>query len=363
MTTEVNSVASRSGLARIALFPPDLQPCSIDLSDNTNLWGAPPIAERIVHEDATRSLARYPEPYSESLKDALSKYVGVDPAQIVIGCGSDDVLDSSIRAFGEPGERIALPDPTFSMLPFFARANGLEISFVTLTADYDMDVEKTLALDAKIVYVCSPGNPTGNIVPRATIEAIVAGTKGLVIIDEAYFEFSGATSVDLTKQSDRVVIVRTMSKAFGLAGLRVGYGIASPSVVTEIEKSRGPFKVSGTSERAAVAAVLHDMPWIQAKAKEAVENRIRFVAALGDMGLDSIPSNANYVMVPLTGAEQFASAMRAHDIALKAFTNLPAATGSTLAATNGDALRITIGPWPIMAKVIDAMKAVLAQRV
>jgi len=197
MTTDTSSIASRSGLAQIELYPPDLKPCSMDLSDNTNLWGAPPNAERIIREGAMRSPARYPEPYSESLKDALSGYVGVDPSHIVVGCGSDDVLDSSIRAFGEPGERIALPDPTFSMLPFFARANGLEISFVTLTADYDMDVERTLALDAKITYICSPGNPTGTVIPRKTIEAIVAGTHGLVIIDEAYFEFCGETSTNV----------------------------------------------------------------------------------------------------------------------------------------------------------------------
>ncbi|HEY4217885.1 MAG TPA: histidinol-phosphate transaminase [Gemmatimonadaceae bacterium] len=362
MTKEVSSVASRSGLSRIALFPPDLKPCSIDLSDNTNLWGAPPSAERVIREDATRSPARYPEPYSESLKDALSEYVGVDPSQIVVGCGSDDVLDSSIRAFGEPGERIVLPDPTFSMLPFFARANGLEISFVTLTADYDMDVERTLALDGKIVYVCSPGNPTGNVIPRKTIEAIVEGTRGLVIIDEAYFEFAGVTSVDLTKQCDRIVVVRTMSKALGLAGLRVGYGIAAPAVVTEIEKSRGPFKVSGTSERAAVAAVTKDVAWIQANAREAVECREKFAAALRDMGLGAIPSGSNFLCVPLLGAEQFADAMREHDIALKAFSKLPCAAGSTLAATGGDALRITMAPWPTMVKVLDAMKAVLAQR-
>jgi histidinol-phosphate aminotransferase len=366
MTTDTssiaNSVASRSGLAQIELYPPDLQPCSIDLSDNTNLWGAPPNAERVIREGAMRSPARYPEPYSESLKDALSGYVGVDPSYIVVGCGSDDVLDSSIRAFGEPGERIALPDPTFSMLPFFARANGLEISFVTLTADYDMDVERTLALDAKITYICSPGNPTGTVIPRKTIEAIVAGTHGLVIIDEAYFEFCGETSTDLAAQSDRIVIVRTLSKAFGLAGLRVGYGIASPSVVTEIEKSRGPFKVAGTSERAAVTAVTQDLPWIQARAREAVENKAKFVAALGTMGLSAIPSGSNFVLVPMRDAAGFAAALRGHDIAVKAFPRLPHAPGSTLAATQGDAVRITIGPWPVMERVIDAMRTVAAGR-
>jgi len=153
-----------------------------------------------------------------------------------------------------------------------------------------------------------------------------------------------------------------MSKAFGLAGLRVGYGIASPSVVTEIEKSRGPFKVSGTSERAAVAAVTHDLPWIQAKAKEAVENRTRFVAALDAMGLPSVPSGSNFVFVPMKDSDKFAAAVRKHDIALKAFTKLPYAPGSTLAATGGDALRIAMAPWPTMEKVIDAMRTELAKK-
>jgi histidinol-phosphate aminotransferase len=359
MTNDATLLAGRRGVTTIELFPNDPRPCSIDLTDNTNLWGAPPTAERIVRQDAGRSLARYPEPYSESLKAALAQYVGVDPSHIVIGCGSDDVLDSSIRGFAEPGDRIVLPNPTFSMLPFFASANALETIHVTLTADYDVDVEQTLAANAKITYLCSPNNPTANSLPRATLETIVDRARGLVIIDEAYAEFAGRTAVDLTERSDRVIVVRTLSKAFGLAGLRIGYGIASPAVITQVEKSRGPFKVSSTAERAAVAAVTNDLAWVKANAAEAVANRQRFVTELAQLGLTAILSDTNFVLVPLRDAARVATAVRDHDVALKPFSKLAHAPGSTLAATGGDALRITIAPWPMMEQALAALRAVL----
>ncbi len=349
-------LASRASYAGITLYAPDRRPCAIDLSDNTNLWGAPPGAQRVIAEAASPSLTRYPQLYAGTLKDALARYVGISPDHIVTGCGSDDVLDSAIRAFAEPGDRIALPDPSFAMIPIFAQMNALEPVLVPLTSEYDVNVDRMLAARAKIVYLCSPNNPTGAALARASIDAIVDRAPGLVIIDEAYAEFADANVLDLAARNDRVLITRTMSKAFGLAGLRIGYAIGSPRLVQEVEKSRGPYKVSGLAERAAVAALTDDIDWVRANAASAVRNRKRFAAELARIGSSALPSSANFVLVPVPSAVHVAAALRERGIAVRPFERLVAQSGTALASTGGDALRITVGPWELLDATLGALR-------
>ena len=354
------ALRTRASYEGLALYAPDRRPCAIDLSDNTNLWGMPPAAERAVREAATTAVTRYPEAYAQSLKGALARYAGVDPSSVVTGCGSDDVLDSAIRAFGEPGDRLVMPDPSFAMIPAFARMNALEPVLVPLTHEYDVDADAVIAARAAIVYLCSPNNPTGAPFARASMERIVAGTRGVVIIDEAYAEFAGSSLVDLAIRSDRVLVARTMSKAFGLAGLRIGYAIGHPALVAEVEKSRGPYKTNGLAERAAVAALGTDMAWVRGRIDAAVALRGELAAALRAMGLFPLPSRANFVLVPVHDAGTVAGALRDRGVAVRPFEGLRAPAGTPLAETGGCALRITVGPWPMLERALDALREVLA---
>src|SRR5205823_6597752 len=161
-----------------------------------------PSALAVLRGAAGESLSRYPEPWSEALREALARYAGVRSEQILVGCGSDDVIDAAFRAFGEPGSRVAHPDPTFSMVPVFARGN--------------------------------------------------------------------------------VLMVRTLSKAFGLAGLRVGWAVGAPALIEEVAKARGPYKVSAPAERAACAALSHDLDWMRRCVADAIASRDRLSAALGE---------------------------------------------------------------------------------
>ena len=356
-------VQARLSYAAIELYAPDRRPCAIDVSDNTNLWGAPPSVAPIFARSASGSVTRYPELYAGSLKAALAEYAGVGVEQVVTGCGSDDVLDSTLRAFAEPGDVVAMPDPSFAAIPIFARMNSLEPVLVPLTDTYDVDVERMLDSNARITYLCSPNNPTGTALSRAAIETIVDRARGLVIIDEAYAEFAGASVADLLPRSDRVLITRTMSKAFGLAGLRIGYAVGAPALVREVEKSRGPYKVNAIAERAAVSALRQDMAWVRANVQAAIENRARFTAALRELGLQALPSQANFVLVPVPKAMRIAGELRARGVAVRPFERLTAAEGTALAATGGDALRITIGPWDVLSTVLAALDEVLPCRV
>jgi len=351
MTTSSAADLQRPTYREISLYAPNREPCAIDLSDNTNLWGIPPEAGRAVREAAAAAVTRYPALYAAELKRALAEYAGAAPENVVTGCGSDDVLDSAMRAFGEPGDAVAYPDPGFAMIPIFARMNGLAPVAVPLTAAHDVDADAMLATGARLIYLCSPNNPTGTAVSRAAIERVVEGAPGVVLIDEAYAEFAGVSHLDLALRGTRAVVVRTMSKAFGLAGLRVGYAVGAPALVAEVEKSRGPYKVSAIAERAAVAALTRDGAWVREHVALAVALRERLTAELAAMGLRALPSAANFVLVPVAGAPAVAQAMRSRGVAVRPFAALPGV---------GDALRISIGPWAQLERCLEELGRALA---
>jgi histidinol dehydrogenase len=349
--------------AKTAAGPPtEVAPELCDLSDNTNLWGAPPAAVAALRD---AQAARYPTPYSGELKDALRRYVGVDAACIVTGCGSDDVLDATMRAFADPGDRIAYSVPTFSMIPALARVNGLrplEIPLRDENQAYDVDADRLVESGAKIIYVCSPNNPTGTGVSRSSLERLVHRAPGIVILDEAYAEFAPTSNADLVRLSGRLVVTRTLSKAFGLAGLRIGYGIAARETVEFIERARGPYRVNIAAERAAFAALANTpdaLGWVREHARLACENRDRFVAGLRQLGLAPLPSLTNFVLLPHANALELGRRLLLDGIIVRSLTNL----GRDLAPLNaaaGCALRIGVGPWNIMTRVLDSLAAGIA---
>lgn len=329
-----------------------------DLSDNTNRWGMPPAAARAIAEHGGQA-HRYPEAYADTLKRAIGRYTGGPPESVVTGCGSDDVLDAAIRACGDPGDHLAICDPTFVMLPQFARLNRMTPLPVSLTSSGDIDVAALLRTQARIIYVCSPNNPTGTVASRARVAALAESTPATVIVDEAYAEFTGESLLDLALTRPNVVVVRTMSKAFGLAGLRVGYAVASPRLAREIETSRGPYKVNALAVAAATAALDEDLDWVRTHAAIVRDLRSRFAAALRERGLTPLPSAANFVFVPVASADRIAATMRDADgVVVRAFTGLCPFSGE-LAASGGTALRITIGPWDELERALAALDRAL----
>lgn len=315
----------------------------IELGDNTSRWGAPPSAVRAMRDAAGAVLSGYPEMYSRTLKEALSGYVGVDPDMIVIGNGSDDILDSTFRGVAEPGDRLAMLEPTFVMVPIFAQLHRLVVDRVPLDERYGLPVEPLFASSPRIIYLCSPNNPTGTAIPRATIEAVVSRAPGVVLVDEAYFEFAGESAVSLVRDYPQLIVARTLSKAFGLAGLRVGYAIASPTMVRAIEQARGPYTVSAMSERAAAAAIDQDGGWVRENVSRSLASRDRLATALRERGIDVPPSATNFVFAPVANASRIAKAMRDRGVSVRPFAKIPQFCAA-LVASQGEALRITAGP-------------------
>lgn len=338
---------ARSDFADIPRFAPSPD-VEINLSENTNLWGTPPAATTALREGVAAGVADYPDMYADTLKRTIAQLERVGADCVVTGNGSDDIIDCAIRAFAAPGEKIAHPDPTFVMVPVFSRINSVVPVPVPLKHNYEMDCDALLATEARIIYLCSPNNPVPVSTPIEAIRKVIANAPGLVLLDEAYAEFGGETGLlHEAPALERVLVCRTVSKAYGLAGLRVGYATASPKIVETIEKSRGPFKVNTLAERAAVAALTRDREWVAAHVAEVVANRTRLDAELRSLGFAPLPSCTNFLLVPTPKAFEVAERLLTRSIAVRPFRNLPGI---------GDAFRITAGPWPLMERTLAALR-------
>lgn len=345
----------RPDLAGIPLYAPStLVGVTLDLRDNVNLWGAPPAALAAVRDAGTDAVRDYPRVSADALTTALGASLGVPAQSIVAGGGSDDVIDACLRSIAAPGATLAHADPSFSMVPTFARLNGIAPIGVPLREDGAMDVDALLATRADLIYVCSPNNPTGTVTPRDELLRLFDAAAGLVLLDEAYGEFTDAH--DLRAEAARrenVLVTRTFSKAWGLAGLRVGYGVGGASLVAAVTKTRGPYKVNALAERAAAAAVRHDEAWMRGVAQETRAERDRLAAALrGRGGVRVGPSEGNFVFAAVDEpAADVAERFRTRGIGVRAFSGLRGI---------GEALRIGAAPAAETDRVIAALDEVFA---
>ena len=355
----------RAAVRELPLYAPDVTASAVDVSENVNLWGSPPASLRALERAATERVNRYPSLYSTPLRGAVLGYLGLSAASgvgLVTGCGSDDVLDAAIRAFGEPGDEVAFAAPTFVMIPIFTRLNGLVPAVVPMSPNYEVDPQQLVDRRAKITYLCTPNNPTSTAMSRQAVEYVVEHAAGLVVLDEAYAEFAPDVFTSLVTRSDRLLVTRTFSKAFGLAGLRVGYGVGSSAIVDAVMRARGPYKVNALAEAAAVAALSDGsdaLGWVTEHAALAVTIRERLASALRELGFDPAPSAGNFLFVPTSRAAAIARGMREWGVLVRALSGLPHDVPAVRAA-DGHALRIGVGPWASMELLLDALREVLA---
>jgi histidinol dehydrogenase len=345
---EAEGLPAHARAAAVAAATMSTQPTtSCRLDDNTLQWSSSPEIQRAIAAVTTSLVAAYPTVRGESARDAIANYVGVDRGWITLGCGSDEILDAAFRAFAKPGETVAYPDPTFSMVQIYARANRLESAPVCIGEKTDIDCDALLANDPAIIYLCSPNNPTGGVVARDSLERILRNAPGVVVLDEAYAEFAERSDIELVKQFDRLLVLRTLSKAFGLAGLRVGYAVGAPALIDRLNEVRAPYPVNAFAEAAAVAAVGPGVQWMRDRVAETKRNRTRLLGALQDSGISALPSEANFVLITGVDAVDTAARLERSGIYARVFRSLPGI---------GDAIRLTIGPWPVMDRALKVLR-------
>ncbi|KGK99303.1 histidinol-phosphate aminotransferase [Methanococcoides methylutens] len=329
-----------------------LDPASvIKLGSNENPLGPSPKAVEALIKDA-QGISIYPSADARELVEAISEYTGIDADHIVAsGPGMDGLLDGLTRLVISRGDEVILTTPTFSYYEISARANGAVPVYVQREEDFSVDVENVL--DAitprtKIIFLCSPNNPSGNVVPEEDILRIAEATEALVFVDEAYVEFSDRNIAHLVPKYDNIIVGRTFSKAFGLAGMRIGYGMLPIWLKEEYMKIATPFNVSSTAVAAGVAA-LSDTEHL---------NKSIELARTGKKYLqDNIPfkvydTQANFVLVDV-------APHKARDVTTELLKKGIIVRDCTSFANAGDSLiRITIGTEEQNKRVVEGFSSI-----
>ena len=246
---------------------------------------------------------RYPNPEAKTLTSVLATQIGCAENQLILGNGSDEIIDFVQRAFGIPGtDSIIVCPPTYSMYEVYANINNLQCIRIPLTADFQLDIPKILAQKAKILYVCSPNNPTGNDLEN--IEILLQNFEGIVFLDEAYIDFSPNNSkIELLHNYPNLIIAQTLSKAKGLAGLRLGIGIAHPELIAVLKKIKPPYNVSQANQELALQAVQN---WDPASVEPLIKEREKLVEALNNIAWVRriFPSVTNFILVEMNEADR-----------------------------------------------------------
>jgi histidinol-phosphate aminotransferase len=269
---------------------------SVYLDANENAFGSP----------LEQNYNRYPDPLQYDVKKRLSEIKGVPPRNIFLGNGSDEAIDILVRAFCNPGaDNVILVPPTYGMYEVSANINDIHIKKVPLTEEFQLNLEGIAeAIDnhTKIIFVCSPNNPTGNSMNRDDVETLLANFNGIVVVDEAYINFSRQKTFiqELTEYAN-LVVLQTLSKAWGLAGLRVGMAFASEEIIEIMNKVKPPYNINDASQQLALKA-LENIDQVNGWIKETLVQRDKLVLELKNYGfvIDIYPSDANFILVKTT---------------------------------------------------------------
>lgn len=284
---------------------PSLPAGVVRLHANENPYPFPEaVREGIIAQLRELEISRYPDPAAKALRASISTYTGWSAAQTIVGNGSNELILTLMLTFGGPGARVVIPVPTFSMYQIVANLTGAVPVPVSLNKDYAIDMftlEREIQHPAtKLVMLCSPNNPTGNLISPEQVAQICRSTQGLVVLDEAYYEFAQQTSVGILQDLPNLVILRTFSKAFGLAGQRVGYLMANEEVIAQVKKASLPYNLNAFTQIAAQVA-LEQAREFSPQIEAILADRTRVDEALRKMpGLVVYPSAANFILFKCT---------------------------------------------------------------
>lgn len=297
---------------------------------------------------------RYPDPHQKDLKSELADVKGVSPSQILLGNGSDEVLDLLFRAFCEPGKDnvITLP-PTYGMYKVLADINNIENREILLTPQFEPDVQKILSgIDdnTKMLFLCSPNNPTGNLFAEEKVLELLENFPGLVVIDEAYIDFSEKESW-LKKLTDypNLVITQTLSKAYGMAGIRLGICYASEEIINILKKIKPPYNVNELTQARALDRV-SNQSILNKEVADILKEREWLLKALLEVNIvrKIYRSDANFVLVKVDDASKSYEQLLEKGIVIRNRTNQPLCENT---------LRFTVGTESENKKLIEALKS------
>ncbi|WP_456472391.1 histidinol-phosphate transaminase [Methanocaldococcus sp.] len=331
----------------------------IKLGSNENPWGTSERAKEAIKRELNR-IHEYPEPVNYELLNELSKFLGVEEKNIIVGGdGADEVLDVLFKTFVDKGDEVIIPIPTFTQYRVLANIYGAKIKFGKFDKGNNFKLDKESIINnitdkTKLIFLCSPNNPTGNLIDDETIKEIVESTKALVVIDHAYIEYS--KKGDWTKRIydyDNIIILRTFSKVFGLAGLRIGYGVANEEIINYMMRAKPVFSLTRLSQVAAIEA-LRDRGFFERCVRDGIKSRELLYNGLKKFNdIEVYPSEANYLLVELKNmkSKEFCEELLKRGVIVR--------DCSSFDGLGDKYVRISIGTFEEVKEFLDILKEII----
>ncbi len=331
------------------------EPLKLDWNEST-IPPSPLVVEAITSFlSNSHHLNWYPDLTAGDLVDELSRYVGLPREHFLVTNGSDDALDLVCKTYLDPEERVLLPYPTYTHFLVYAGARGARFDPVTYSDPFVGEVSRLvngLTPWTKLVYIVNPNNPTGVLFRPEEIEPLLdLAPRTMFVVDEAYFEFAGVTAAGLTDRHRNLVVTRTFSKSFGIAGLRVGYLMAHPDVVADLRRIHNPKSVNALGQVAARAA-LQDQDYLAEYLREVAESKDMLVSELGRRGVEARATPANWILVKVPDPEGLCTALAEQGVYVRNRSSFPQLNGY---------VRISVGVRSQMRDLLDRLDMVLGR--
>ncbi len=323
----------------------------IKLNTNENPYPPSPRAVEALRTIGSDLLRRYPQPLADVFRDAVGKTLNFDPSWVLAGNGSDDLLTQLIRAVVEPGRPVAYPTPTYVLYRTLAEIQDAPTEEVPYNDNYDLPIDALSKIDAPLTIIANPNSPSGTVITIKELQDLADRLQGILAIDEAYVGFSNSSAIELTRQSDRIIVLRTLSKSHGLAGLRLGFAVAQPSLLSGLTKVKDSYNVDAVAAYVGTAAI-QDINYSQDVARRIVASRGKLIAAMTTLGFHVWPSQANFILVrhPHAAAGQLYETLKAQGILVRYFAE----------PKLSDTLRITVGTDDQNDQLLKALTSLLS---
>lgn len=292
----------KKNVQNLGVYKVGREPYDVKLDANENPYNVlEELTELITSRLVSENLNRYPDNDALMLREAIAAYIGVKDENIICGNGSDEIIKMIVDAFVDKDDVVVTHTPTFSMYKVAAEISGGRVIEIEDNEDFEINIENIINAanenNAKVIFLCNPNNPTGILIGQSDIIRVLESTNAIVAIDEAYYEFCGETVVDKIDKYDRLIVLRTLSKAFGLAGMRVGYGVANSDFINVLNKVRPPYNLNTVSQ-AIGEVVLQNMGIVDKYIEEIKREREFFMNELSSIkDIKVIPSKSNFLLI------------------------------------------------------------------
>jgi len=332
---------------------PDAAVKVIKLNTNENPYPPSPKALTVLQELEGELLRRYPDPMANAFREAASQALDVPADWVLAGNGSDDLLTMVVRACTDPGRPVVYPMPTYVLYRTLAQIQDATIQEVPYPDDYQLPLEALIAANGAVTFIASPNSPSGTAIPLEILDKLASQLSGVLVIDEAYVDFAEATALPLVQKYDNVLVLRTLSKGYSLAGLRLGFGIANPALLAGLIKVKDSYNVDAIACRVGAAAIA-DQGHKIANAEQIKQSRTQLAQDLQRLNFRVWPSEANFLLVQPQeqAAAELYQALKARGILVRYFQQ----------PRLQDKLRITVGTPEQNQALVEALTELSCDR-